>query len=97
MADPLYHPSPSRRAAIDEKTKIAKLREQRLANDAARRDAGTLDNRVRVSSFPGLHVGVLTASPISYFVRLRYSGGGGRCHATSAIFSGSRANQQSFH
>ena len=41
MADPLYHPSPSRKAAIDEKTKIAKLREQRLASDAARREAGT--------------------------------------------------------
>src|SRR5262249_35129996 len=27
--------------AIDEKTKIAKLREQRLASDAARREAGT--------------------------------------------------------
>jgi hypothetical protein len=41
MADQLFHPSPSRKAAIDEKTKIAKLREQRLASDAARREAGT--------------------------------------------------------
>ena len=41
MAAPLYHASPSRKAAIDEKTKIAKLHEQRLASDAARREAGT--------------------------------------------------------
>jgi hypothetical protein len=42
MAKPsLYHATPSRKALIDEKAKIAKLREQRLAADAARRAAGT--------------------------------------------------------
>lgn len=41
MAKPSYHTAPSRRAVDDEKVKIAKLREQRLANDATRRVAGT--------------------------------------------------------
>ena len=41
MAKTRYHTSPSRRAVEDEKTKTAKLRELRLANDAARREAGT--------------------------------------------------------
>jgi hypothetical protein len=41
MAKPSYHTSPSRRAVEDEKAKTAKLRELRLADDAARRAAGT--------------------------------------------------------
>jgi hypothetical protein len=41
MAKVSYHTAPSRKAVEDEKTKIAKLRDQRLAADAARRDAGT--------------------------------------------------------
>lgn len=38
---PYYHTAPSRKALVDEKAKIAKLRELRLGNDAARRAAGT--------------------------------------------------------
>lgn len=41
MAKVSYHPAPSRKALNDEKTKIANLRGLRLANDAARRAAGT--------------------------------------------------------
>jgi hypothetical protein len=41
MAKALFSSMPSRKAAIDEKAKVARLRELRLANDAARREAGT--------------------------------------------------------
>ena len=41
MAKAAYHTAPSRKAVEDEKTKIAKLRDLRLADDAARREAGT--------------------------------------------------------
>jgi hypothetical protein len=41
IAKALYPMAPSRRAIADEKTKVAKLRELRLADDAARREAGT--------------------------------------------------------
>jgi hypothetical protein len=41
MAKQSYHTSPSRRAVEDEKAKTARLRELRLADDAARREAGT--------------------------------------------------------
>jgi hypothetical protein len=41
MAKRSFHTSPTRRAVDDEKTKTAKLRELRLADDAARRAAGT--------------------------------------------------------
>jgi hypothetical protein len=36
-----YHATPARKAVIDEKAKVANLRELRLAADAARRAAGT--------------------------------------------------------
>lgn len=41
MAKANNRTAPSRRVAPDESSKIAKLREQRLASDAARREAGT--------------------------------------------------------
>ena len=41
MAKAAYHTAPSRKAVEDEKTKIAKLRDLRLAAVAARREAGT--------------------------------------------------------
>ena len=41
MAKVPYHTAPSRKAIDDEKAKIAKLRDLRLADDAARREAGT--------------------------------------------------------
>jgi len=41
MARQSYHTSPTRRAVEDEKAKTVRLRELRLADDAARREAGT--------------------------------------------------------
>ena len=41
MASPSYRPTPSRKAALDQNAKVAKLRELRLARDAASREAGT--------------------------------------------------------
>lgn len=41
MAKASFKSMPSRKAEIDEKAKVAKLRELRLANDVARREAGT--------------------------------------------------------
>jgi hypothetical protein len=41
MAKSTYHTAPSRKALDGEKAKIATLRQLRLANDAARREAGT--------------------------------------------------------
>jgi hypothetical protein len=41
MGKSLYRPMPSRKAVVDEKAKIAKLRDLRLARDSARREAGT--------------------------------------------------------
>jgi hypothetical protein len=41
MAKVPYHTAPSRKAVEDEKAKVAKLRDLRLADDAARREAGT--------------------------------------------------------
>jgi hypothetical protein len=41
MAKTSYHTAPSRKAVEDEKAKTARLRGLRLAEDAARREAGT--------------------------------------------------------
>jgi len=41
MAKASYHTAPSRKAVEDEKAKTARLRGLRLAEDAARREAGT--------------------------------------------------------
>src|SRR5215470_7720624 len=41
MAKQSYHTSPTRRAVEDDKAKTVRLRELRLADDAARREAGT--------------------------------------------------------
>ncbi len=41
MAKALFTNMPSRKAALDEEAKVARLRELRLANDRARREAGT--------------------------------------------------------
>jgi hypothetical protein len=41
MAKHAYHTSPTRRAVEAEKAKMVRLRELRLADDAARREAGT--------------------------------------------------------
>lgn len=41
MAKVPYHTAPSRKAVDDEKAKVAKLRDLRLADDASRREAGT--------------------------------------------------------
>lgn len=41
MSKPSYHTAPSRKALEEEKAKIAKLRQLRLAKDAAGREAGT--------------------------------------------------------
>jgi hypothetical protein len=49
MAKIPYHTAPSRKAVEDEKTKVAKLRDLRLADAAARREAGTRRERRDVS------------------------------------------------
>jgi len=41
MAKARYQPSPPPKAVVDENAKMAKLRQLRLADDAARREAGT--------------------------------------------------------
>jgi hypothetical protein len=65
MAKQPYHTSPTRRALDDEKAKTARLRELRLADGAARREAGTWGD---------MSVGEITHEPTGEIFVLSWKG-----------------------